>query len=257
MPWDDVLAAVSGAAGGGYQAWAQQDKQAQTLEVARARLETQLELQNLRAILSLALQDKKGGTAVDVANIGADSREAVATTGATSRVDVANIGATSREGIADKNRDADLEKFWGGTMPLGWGRVDATLRGQNIRSGDSRYATDVGAATSRSNADLAAETSQRNADVTDTRQRFGISARSNFLNALTSGGAVAPATAPPAPGRVTRAAPPVAPRSTPGAAATGAKTVTRAELEAIAAKRGTTAEAEAQRYQAGGYTVVP
>lgn len=289
MSWNDVIAAAGGAAAGGNQAVQFYDKQHQQEELAQLRNIIQiLGIRSREDIAAAANMSREGiagagnETRAGIATAGNASREGIAAAGNTSREGIAAAGVTSREGIADANRTAADERFWGGTMPLGWGRVDATIHGQDQASADRRYGVDVGAATSRSNADLGATVSQRNADLAAQTQRFGISRRPlNTFGASATGdpslatmpdvGGVprSPATGdtalPPAP--VTRAPVPVAPRRAPiaptmppqGAAppSTGPKTVTLAELQRVATLRGTTVDVQKQRAIAQGFTVLP
>lgn len=107
------------------------------------------------------------------------SRENVAGMNNTSRETVAGMNNTSREGIADENRNADLEKYWGGTNPLAW--ANYSLKGDiaDRASKDRRYGIDTGAATSRDNADLASRTSQRNTNVASGDRRAAAKARAS------------------------------------------------------------------------------
>lgn len=192
-----ILAGVTGALEGGIKGYSYENQQqierqklAQAQEIAELRLQVQQMIASMNEDGRNGRHDTPSGDTI-VKEGGANTRAVDANQ---NRIDVANIGAGSRERVASVNNDARLSgidrqiegafgraqlaedgrnKRWGTTSANARLQSDTTRRGQDTRSADSRFGVTTRDATER-----------RGQDVSSGDRRYGADARTRLFDGI-------------------------------------------------------------------------
>lgn len=191
MSWTDVLAAVGGGATGLDSAQRYYDNQARQAEAANLRaIISVLSQQGMMDRAAMASADRRRGQDLTHDEKASQLAETTAKRLDDSKKWQASLDQSwnifqGRDATTRRGQDLADDRFWGGTMPLGWERDYTTQRGQDIGATTARRGQDVSASnaalaseTSQRNADEAAAVTQRGQDITDERGRAGINQRS-------------------------------------------------------------------------------